>query len=91
MSSPDLLPPAETPYCELCGLPLQAHSLQGVAPTEEEYDGGDAPPSYHHARCAVLLQLEPPRFCASCGRRLKVQVSPQGWWATCSRHGLHAS
>jgi hypothetical protein len=91
MSNPDLRHPADTPYCELCGLPLQLQSLQRDAPKEEKYDGGDAPPSYHHARCADLLQLEPPRFCASCGRRLKVQVSPLGWWANCSRHGLHAS
>ncbi|MDQ0665571.1 hypothetical protein QFZ35_004069 [Arthrobacter ulcerisalmonis] len=91
MSNPDLRQPGETPYCELCGLPLQLPSRHGDAPKEEKYDGGDAPPSYHHSRCADLLQLEPPRFCASCGRRLKVQVSPMGWWASCSRHGLNAS
>lgn len=33
------------------------------------------------------LGLEPPRFCAECGRRMKVQVRPDGWWAECSRHG----
>ncbi|WP_285244497.1 hypothetical protein [Pseudarthrobacter sp. fls2-241-R2A-127] len=91
MNTEDLLPPPETPYCELCGLPLQPLSLHGDAPKQEKDDGGDAPPSFHHARCADLLQLEPPRFCASCGRRLRVQVSPLGWWASCSRHGLHAS
>ncbi|WP_409437744.1 hypothetical protein [Mycobacterium sp. SMC-14] len=37
---------------------------------------------------AAQLGLEPPRFCASCGRRMKVQVRPDGWWAQCSRHGL---
>ena len=31
--------------------------------------------------------LEPPRFCGLCGRRMKVQVSPMGWIAECSRHG----
>ncbi|HIW95584.1 MAG TPA: hypothetical protein H9867_03740 [Candidatus Corynebacterium gallistercoris] len=31
--------------------------------------------------------LEPPRFCALCGRRLMVQVDPMGWTAQCSRHG----
>ena len=31
--------------------------------------------------------LEPPRFCAECGRRMVVQVRPDGWWAKCSRHG----
>jgi hypothetical protein len=33
------------------------------------------------------LGLEPPRFCAACGRRMIVQVRPDGWWAQCSRHG----
>ena len=33
------------------------------------------------------LGLEPPRFCAECGRRMVVQVRPDGWWAQCSRHG----
>jgi hypothetical protein len=33
------------------------------------------------------LGLEPPRFCAECGRRMVVQVRPDGWWAECSRHG----
>jgi hypothetical protein len=34
------------------------------------------------------LGLEPPRFCADCGRRMIVQVRPDGWWAKCSRHGV---
>lgn len=37
---------------------------------------------------AAQLGLEPPRFCAACGRRMIVQVRPDGWWAKCSRHGL---
>lgn len=36
---------------------------------------------------AARLGLEPPRFCAACGRRMVVQVRPDGWWAQCSRHG----
>ncbi|QUR67376.1 hypothetical protein [Mycobacterium spongiae] len=36
---------------------------------------------------AAQLGLEPPRFCAQCGRRMVVQVRPDGWWARCSRHG----
>lgn len=31
--------------------------------------------------------LAPPRFCGTCGRRMVVQVRPDGWWARCSRHG----
>ncbi len=37
---------------------------------------------------AAQLGLEPPRFCEQCGRRMVVQVSPDGWWAKCSRHGV---
>lgn len=37
---------------------------------------------------AAQLGLEPPRYCAGCGRRMVVQVRPDGWWAKCSRHGL---
>ncbi len=36
---------------------------------------------------AAQLDLEPPRFCAECGRRMVVQVRPDGWRAKCSRHG----
>ncbi|WP_036569772.1 hypothetical protein [Nocardia sp. BMG51109] len=36
---------------------------------------------------AAALGLEPPRYCEQCGRRMVVQVSPDGWWAKCSRHG----
>ena len=53
----------------------------------ETYDGDATPQSYAHRECRELLQLEPPRYCHDCGRRLKVQVSPLGWWAACSRHG----
>jgi hypothetical protein len=42
---------------------------------------GDAEP------LTARLGLEPPRFCAACGRRMIVQVRPDGWWAQCSRHG----
>ncbi|PRQ12507.1 hypothetical protein C1Y63_00120 [Corynebacterium sp. 13CS0277] len=31
--------------------------------------------------------LEAPRFCQLCGRRMVVQVRPDGWDAVCSRHG----
>jgi hypothetical protein len=36
---------------------------------------------------AARLGLEPPRFCSDCGRRMIVQVRPDGWSAKCSRHG----
>jgi hypothetical protein len=40
-----------------------------------------------HDRCAGRRELEPPRFCPDCGRRMVVQVTPSGWTARCSRHG----
>ncbi len=48
------------------------------------YTGAAADPV---APAAAQLGLEPPRFCADCGRRMMVQVRPDGWWAKCSRHG----
>ncbi|WP_441872631.1 biotin synthase auxiliary protein BsaP [Pseudarthrobacter sp. TAF60_1] len=64
--------PTSAGYCGHCG---------------ETYDGGANPPSYAHRQCREKLQLEPPRYCRACGRRLKVQVTPTGWSAACSRHG----
>jgi hypothetical protein len=45
-----------------------------------EPEGGPTP-------AAARLGLEPPRFCSECGRRMIVQVRPDGWLARCSRHG----
>jgi hypothetical protein len=40
-----------------------------------------------HSACRVRLAMEPPRFCTVCRRRMKVQVTPRGWSATCVEHG----
>jgi hypothetical protein len=40
-----------------------------------------------HAACADARRLEPPRFCSECRRRMKVQVVPTGWTASCVEHG----
>jgi hypothetical protein len=40
-----------------------------------------------HAACQQARTLEPPRFCPRCRRRMKVQVLPAGWRATCVEHG----
>lgn len=45
----------------------------GRCPACGEADTGD------HRRCA----FDPPRFCAECGRRLRVQVFPLEYRATC--------
>lgn len=36
---------------------------------------------------AARAGLEVARYCQLCGRRLVVQVRPDGWSAACSRHG----
>jgi hypothetical protein len=48
---------------------------------------GDAVADGDHAACRAARTLEPPRFCARCRRRLKVQVMPAGWRASCVEHG----
>ncbi|MBK5229295.1 MAG: hypothetical protein JJE05_12425 [Actinobacteria bacterium] len=36
---------------------------------------------------ACLRPLDIPRFCSECARKLDVQVTPQGYEATCRTHG----
>ncbi|GHJ49528.1 hypothetical protein Cs7R123_68700 [Catellatospora sp. TT07R-123] len=43
-----------------------------------------------HTACRAARELEPPRYCAHCRRRMKVQVVPTGWSAACSVHGSPA-
>ncbi len=43
-----------------------------------------------HLECAAALELEPPRYCPFCRRRMVVQVVPTGWRSTCSKHGEHS-
>ena len=40
-----------------------------------------------HEECRAARALEPPRYCAQCRRRMKVQVLPTGWSASCVEHG----
>ncbi|WP_082575824.1 biotin synthase auxiliary protein BsaP [Arthrobacter sp. Soil762] len=56
----------------------------------EPSDVGASPASDVHRRCGERLAMEPPRYCAACRRRMKVQVTPLGWSAECSRHGMLA-
>jgi ribosomal protein S18 acetylase RimI-like enzyme len=44
-----------------------------------------------HADCGRMLELEPPRYCGQCRRRMVVQVHPTGWSARCVEHGVLAS
>ncbi|WP_082499785.1 MULTISPECIES: biotin synthase auxiliary protein BsaP [Paenarthrobacter] len=50
--------------------------------------GGEGPTSDAHQSCRQQLVMEPPRYCPACRRRMKVQVTPLGWTAECSRHPL---
>ncbi|WP_084612251.1 hypothetical protein [Thermocrispum municipale] len=45
----------------------------------------------HEVCDSPRARLEPPRFCAECARRMVVQVTPFGWTAKCSRHGVTSS
>jgi hypothetical protein len=44
-----------------------------------------------HSACLRALELEPPRYCTHCRRRMVVQVLPRGWSARCVEHGTLAS
>jgi hypothetical protein len=44
-----------------------------------------------HAACVRARELEPPRYCPQCRRRMVVQVTPVGWTARCVEHGERAS
>ena len=57
--------------------------------TGELYCGhcGEELAARSHDACAERLRMEPPRFCTRCHRRMKVQVSPTSWTATCVEHG----
>jgi hypothetical protein len=52
---------------------------------------GEPVASGDHTACERRLALEPPRYCPDCRRRLKVQVTPRDWTATCVAHGTIAS
>ncbi|HYN75868.1 MAG TPA: hypothetical protein VEV13_06685 [Candidatus Limnocylindria bacterium] len=41
-----------------------------------------------HPGCGRALELEPPRYCPTCRRRLVVQVTPNAWTARCVEHGV---
>ncbi|NUS72738.1 MAG: hypothetical protein HOQ05_04955 [Corynebacteriales bacterium] len=43
--------------------------------------------SAEHTGCLAARQLEPPRFCGECRRRMVVKVLPMGWQARCVEHG----
>lgn len=48
---------------------------------------GEALTPEGHEACRRAVELDPPRYCARCRRRMVVQVTPTGWTAVCSEHG----
>ena len=48
---------------------------------------GEALDAEGHAACRRRAELDPPRFCGRCRRRMVVQVTPTGWTARCVEHG----
>jgi len=48
---------------------------------------GEPTESGAHSSCARARELEPPRYCTHCRRRMVVQVTPVGWTARCVEHG----
>ncbi len=48
---------------------------------------GEPVAGHEHIACVRRLELEPPRYCTHCRRRMKVQVTPRGWSADCVEHG----
>jgi hypothetical protein len=80
-------------YCGHCGGALSGAAgrdgSEGERPTSDAHSTLDAHPTPDaHQGCQQRLAMEPPRYCVQCRRRMKVQVTPLGWSAECSRHGL---
>ncbi len=71
---------ASAPWCERCGKPV-------VEVGEPQHDATPQV-AVEHSTCSAAQLLEPPRYCPGCGRRMKVQVLPDGWRAVCVEHGI---
>ena len=69
-------------YCERCGLDLDLDLDLG----NESGEAGEVGESSKHT-CVGYAELEPPRYCGQCKRRMVVQITPSGWSARCSEHG----
>jgi ribosomal protein S18 acetylase RimI-like enzyme len=70
------------------GLVLRTYALPLVPWCDQ---CGEALDAESHAACRSRAELEPPRWCPHCRRRMVVQVTPTGWAARCSEHGVRAA
>ncbi|MFA7265684.1 MAG: GNAT family N-acetyltransferase [Candidatus Nanopelagicales bacterium] len=70
------------------GVTLQTYT-KPVPPLESVFCGrcGQELNTKDHTQCQAALELEPPRYCHVCKRRMVVQVTPTGWSARCKEHG----
>ena len=74
---------------------MSAAGVEAGMPEAREDAGGPAwcghcgqeARSGEHSACERSLELEPPRYCTHCRRRMVVQVLPRGWSARCVQHG----
>jgi hypothetical protein len=83
-------------YCDHCGRAATAPGASSAAAVSSSAAAPAAPPAPTstaggHERCRTARAMEPPRYCAACGRRMVVQVTPAGWTARCVRHGTRDS
>lgn len=46
---------------------------------------------HEHPDTNCRRELDPPRFCPQCGRRLRVKVHTSGYEAECRDHGTLAN
>ena len=51
---------------------------------------GEAEDARDHASCRRQLEMEPPRFCVECRRRMTLKGTPRGGTAECVQHGARA-
>ncbi len=65
---------------------LAAAVLAGEEPAFHP-NTGEPSGSAAHLHPAAAAGLDVPRYCQLCGRRMVVQVRPDGWNAWCARHG----
>ena len=56
-----------------------------ASPEAPAFCDGCGRPSAECAGCRWAY--DPPHFCARCGVRMAVNVSPNGWRARCKQHG----
>ena len=77
------MPPASTPDVDGPHGPVASAGAPGAwcGQCGESLTGGE------HGACTRRAALEPQRWCAHCRRRMKVQVTPGAWTATCVAHG----